>query len=120
MVAARWGARQGAARFALPTEPWLFLGGVIGPIGVAAGAILVHRLGVLLLGLGMVAGQLIGALLLELIVPTSNGGVQLASVAGIVLTLIAVGVTSLEGRRRSPAPARVPETTERAAQGEPA
>jgi transporter family-2 protein len=109
------------SRFALPTEPWLFLGGVIGPIGVAAGAILVHRLGVLLLGLGMVAGQLIGALVLELIVPTGSGGVQLASVVGIALTLVGVAVTSLDGRRR-PSPGREPvrEARGRGPQGEPA
>jgi transporter family-2 protein len=108
------------SRFALPTDPWLFLGGVIGPIGVAAGAVLVQRLGVLLLGLGMVAGQLIGALLLELVVPTSAGGVQLSSVLGIALTLVAVAVTSLDGRRRAPASERVAQPTGREAQGEPA
>jgi transporter family-2 protein len=94
--------------FALPSEPWLYLGGVIGPIGVAAGAVLVRSLGVLLLGLGMVAGQLIGALVLELIVPTSQGGVQASAVAGIALTLLAVAITSLDGRRgraRTPEPA---------------
>ena len=85
-------------RFSLPTEPWLFLGGIIGPIGVAVGAILVHSLGVLLLGLGMVAGQLIGALILELVVPTA--GVQASSLIGIALTLVAVAVTSLDGRRQ--------------------
>jgi transporter family-2 protein len=88
------------SRFQLPGSPWLYLGGVIGPIGVAAGAILVRTLGVLLLGLGMVAGQLIGALILELIVPT-GGGIQLTSVIGIALTLVAVALTSLDGRGRS-------------------
>jgi transporter family-2 protein len=83
--------------FGLPGQPWLYLGGVIGPIGVAMGAILVRTLGVLLLGLGMVAGQLIGALVLELIVPT-GAGVQEASVVGIALTLVAVALTSLDGR----------------------
>jgi transporter family-2 protein len=81
-----------------PSEPWLFIGGIIGPIGVAVGAILVHTLGVLLLGLGMVAGQLVGALVLEMVVPTA--GVQASSIIGIVLTLLAVAITSLDGRRR--------------------
>lgn len=88
------------SRFSLPGEPWLYIGGIIGPIGVAMTAILVRRLGVLLLGLGMVAGQLIGALVLELVAPTGSGGIQVASVVGIVLTLAAVGLTSLDGRVR--------------------
>jgi transporter family-2 protein len=81
-----------------PSEPWLFIGGIIGPIGVAVGAILVHTLGVLLLGLGMVAGQLVGALVLEMVVPTA--GVQASSIIGILLTLLAVAITSLDGSRR--------------------
>jgi transporter family-2 protein len=68
-------------------------------------AILVSRLGVLLLGLGMVAGQLIGALVLELLVPTRSGGVQLASVVGIAVTLAAVALTTLDGREKRAAPA---------------
>jgi transporter family-2 protein len=93
------------SRFRLPAEPWLYLGGMIGPVGVAMTAILVSRLGVLLLGLGMVAGQLIGALVLELLVPTRSGGVQLASVVGIAVTLAAVALTSLDGREKRAAPA---------------
>jgi bacterial/archaeal transporter family-2 protein len=81
-----------------PAEPWLYVGGMIGPIGVALSGTLVRILGVLLLGLGMVAGQLIGALVLELIVPTASGGIQPSSVIGIALTLVAVGLTSLDGR----------------------
>lgn len=88
------------SRFQLPSEPLLFVGGMIGPIGVALSGTLVRMLGVLLLGLGMVAGQLIGALVLELVVPTDAGGIQVASVVGIALTLVAVGLTSLDGRRK--------------------
>jgi transporter family-2 protein len=78
---------------------------MIGPVGVAMTAVLVGSLGVLLLGLGMVAGQLIGALVLELIVPTGSEGVQLSSVVGILITLLAVALTSLDGRAKRAAPA---------------
>ncbi len=91
-------APESLAGSPFPSEPWLFIGGIIGPIGVAVGAILVHTLGVLLLGLGMVAGQLVGALVLEMVVPTA--GVQASSIIGIVLTLLAVAITSLDGSRR--------------------
>jgi transporter family-2 protein len=93
------------SRFRLPDEPLLYIGGMIGPVGVAMTAILVGSLGVLLLGLGMVAGQLIGALVLELVVPTGSEGVQLSSVVGIVVTLVAVALTSLDGRAKRAAPA---------------
>ncbi len=86
-------------RFQPPGEAWLYLGGVIGAVGVALGAVLVGSLGVLLLGLGMVAGQLIGALVLELIVPTGAAALQPATFLGIALTLLAVGLTALDGRR---------------------
>ena len=106
------------SRFRLPDEPWLYIGGMIGPVGVAMTAILVSSLGVLLLGLGMVAGQLIGALVLELVVPTAGGGIQLASVVGIVVTLIAVALTSLDGRgRRGRAGARASVAMRREASG---
>ena len=92
------GARGGVRGFRLPGEPWLYVGGVIGPIGVALTAVLVSSLGVLLLGLGMVAGQLLGALVIEAVAPTASGGIHPASVAGVVVTLLAVALTSLDGR----------------------
>ncbi|BDZ45411.1 hypothetical protein GCM10025866_13200 [Naasia aerilata] len=64
----------------------------------------------LLMGLGMVAGQLIGSLILELVVPTSPGGVQLASLFGIALTLVAVAVTTLDGRKKDAASAEDPSS----------
>jgi transporter family-2 protein len=103
------------SRFQLPGQPVLYLGGVIGPIGVALGAILVRRLGVLLLGLGMVAGQLMGALVLELVVPT-GAGVQAASVVGIALTLVAVALTSLDGRGKRARTTEGPRASEGAVQ----
>jgi len=95
--------------FSFPAEPWLYLGGAIGVIGVAAGAILVRRLGVLLLSLGMVAGQLLGALLLELLVPTGSTPLQVSTFVGIGLTLVAVGVTSMDAMRK-----KSPESAKRA------
>ncbi|MGH3909994.1 MAG: DMT family transporter, partial [Pseudonocardiaceae bacterium] len=56
--------------------------------------------GVLLLGLGTVAGQLIGALLLDLFVPAGQGHLTAATLIGTALTLVAVTVIALPGRRR--------------------
>jgi bacterial/archaeal transporter family-2 protein len=50
--------------------------------------------GVLLLGLASVAGQLIGAVALDLTVPT-GGGLTTASVLGTAITMVAVGVAAI-------------------------
>jgi transporter family-2 protein len=47
-------------------ESYLYLGGPIGAAFVAVGAVVVRQLGVLRLGLALTAGQLLGAILLDL------------------------------------------------------
>lgn len=58
---------------ALPTEPWLYLGGVLGVAYIFLSAALVVHTGVLLLGLGAVAGQLVTAFLLDALWPPDAG-----------------------------------------------
>lgn len=79
----------------LPAEPWLYVGGLLGIFVIGGSVVLVRHTGVLLLSLGMIAGQLIGALLLDLFVPAAGTAVQTSTVVGIALTLVAVGVASL-------------------------
>ena len=55
---------------------------------------LVRYTGVLVLSLGMIAGQLVGALLLDVFGP----GVATSTVVGVLLTLVAVGVAALPDR----------------------
>ncbi|AHI01429.1 DMT family transporter [Kutzneria albida] len=89
----------------LPGEPppgqwWLYLGGIMG-IGVVATAVVAVRLvGVLLVGLASVAGQLVGALLLDLLLPAGAGHVASSTLAGTALILVAVAVAALPARRR--------------------
>ncbi len=59
------------APFAVPTEPWLYLGGVIGVTYIFMSAALVVHTGVLLLGLGTVAGQLVTAFALDALWPAA-------------------------------------------------
>ena len=47
---------------ALPGEWWYYLGGPLGCVFIGVGALLVRSLGVLVTGLGMIAGQLLGSL----------------------------------------------------------
>jgi transporter family-2 protein len=49
----------------------------------------------------MVAGQLLGAVLLDVLVPAAGDHLTLASVLGTVITLVAVVVAALPPRRRS-------------------
>lgn len=79
----------------LPTEPWLYVGGAIGCVFIAGAALLVRVLGVLVLGLATVAGQLLTALLLDLLAPSSAHPVAFSTVAGTGLALVAVAVASI-------------------------
>jgi transporter family-2 protein len=84
----------------LPAEPWLYAGGAIGCVFIAAAALLVRVTGVLLLGLATVAGQLVTALLLDLFAPTSAEPVAASTIGGTLLALASVAVASMRWGRR--------------------
>ncbi len=88
----------GGAEITFPGEPWLYVGGLLGTVAIGAAAALVSTTGVLLFGLGQVAGQLIGALLLDLVVPAAGDHLSTATVVGTLLTVAAVGIAALPGR----------------------
>jgi transporter family-2 protein len=85
----------------LPADLWLYSGGAMGVALIAIAASVVRLTGVLLMGLAMIAGQLLCALALALLAPGTAGGPGGYTVAGVALTLVAVGVTVLPGRRRN-------------------
>ncbi|MCP9621872.1 DMT family transporter [Nocardia otitidiscaviarum] len=72
-----------------PTEPWLYVGGVIGVAFIALAVVVVRWIGVLLLGLTSVAGQLLMSLVLDVAVPTGPG-LSATAVLGCALTFVAV------------------------------
>lgn len=84
----------------LPTEWWYYLGGAIGCLFIGLSAWLVRGLGVLLTGLGTIAGQLIGSLMLDLIFPTAGTVIALATWLGTLLTLFAMVLATLPWPRR--------------------
>jgi transporter family-2 protein len=84
---------------------WLYSGGVLGAAFVAVAAVIVRTLGVLRLGLATVAGQLLGAILLDLVVPAAGHGVAAATVVGAGLTLVAVAVSGRPSRSAAVVPA---------------
>jgi transporter family-2 protein len=83
---------------ALPHEWWLYVGGLLGIFVIAGSVFVVKVIGVLLLGMSMVAGQLVGAVLLDAFVPTAGATLTSASVLGTVITLVAVVVAAIPAR----------------------
>jgi transporter family-2 protein len=73
-----------------PGNPLLYLGGLCGAFVVVSGAAAVQTLGVLRLGLATVAGQMAGALAIDLIAPAPGEAVTVTTVIGVVLTFVAV------------------------------
>ena len=79
----------------LPAEWWYYLGGPMGCVFIGLGALLVRSLGVLVTGLGMIAGQLLGSLAIDVVLPTPGTIVAPATVLGTVLTLAAIILATL-------------------------
>jgi len=79
----------------LPGEWWYYLGGPMGCVFIGLGALLVRSLGVLVTGLGMIAGQLLGSLGLDLLVPAPGSIVAVPTVLGTLLTLVAIVIATL-------------------------
>jgi transporter family-2 protein len=92
-----------------PIDPWLYLGGVSAVVFVGVTAVLVRRTGVLLLGLGIIAGQLVVSLAIDSF--SERGGVNALTVAGTVLALIAVLIAGSRGRVASSAVEANPRST---------
>nr|WP_243704866.1 DMT family transporter [Micromonospora sp. KC723] len=88
-------AIRGQPAGAFPGEPRLYLGGLIGIVFIAVAAALVRFTGVLLFGLATIAGQVIGAVLLDLFLPTAASHPGPATLAGAALTVVAVLITAL-------------------------
>jgi transporter family-2 protein len=86
-----------------PSSPVAYVGGLLGACVVFVSATAVQSLGVLRLGLAMVAGQMSGALIVDLIAPARGEPVTVATVVGVVLTMVAVvvsGRSSVRSRAR--------------------
>jgi bacterial/archaeal transporter family-2 protein len=77
-----------------PGQWWLYIGGPLGIVAIMTAVTAVRVTGVLLLGMASVAGQLVGATLLDIFVPTA-GGLNVTSLVGIALTMVAVGIAAI-------------------------
>ena len=76
-------------------QPLLWSGGIIGIIFIASASLLVRSLGVLVFALVSVVGQLTGAILLDVFLPTDGAEVTGQIILGVVITAVAVIIASL-------------------------
>ena len=75
----------------LPNGPWwIYTGGVIGVIYIAFISTIVQHLGVLTFTLFSVGGQLLSALIIDVLSPTDGVRVSAYLVTGIVMTYLGV------------------------------
>jgi transporter family-2 protein len=88
-----------------PTEPWLYLGGVIGVTYIFLAAALVSYTGVLLLGLGTVVGQVVTSVVIDALWPTSAAPALGQSLLMSSLAILSVVVAAVPWRRM-PRPGR--------------
>ena len=75
-----------------------YLGGLLGAVIATTMAVIVSRLGVLRMILAMTAGQTIGGLGLDLVVPAHGEGVTAGTVIGVALAVAAVLVSGRGAR----------------------
>ena len=97
-----------------PPALWLYAGGLLGIAYIASSIWTVGTLGVLRLGLLLVAGQLAGGVVIDLVSPGRTGPPGAATYAAVVLTLVAVliaGRGQSRSRRRTRASATPTQAT---------
>lgn len=112
-----WGGVMLASAFAggavsgpeLSAVWWHYLGGPLGCIFIGVGAALVVRLGALIVGLGLIAGQLGASLLLDLWWPAPGAAVTVWTVAGVMLAFLAT-VVAVRERSAGEHPGKKPFT----------
>ncbi|MEW1605310.1 DMT family transporter [Streptomyces sp. NPDC093808] len=100
-LAAAWGVKtlvQGTAGDPLPTSLWVYLGGLCGVVFIGASAFLVRRIGVLLLSMASIAGQLASSIALDFLVPSGGRSPSALTVLGAFLTFGAVWIASRRPR----------------------
>jgi transporter family-2 protein len=90
----------GGAPRGLPSEAWLYVGGALGVVYIFLSAALVVHTGVLLLGLGTVAGQLLTALVIDVAWPAAAGPGWVVELVTVIVALASVVVAVAPWRRR--------------------
>ena len=90
----------GASIGALPSNFWVYTGGAAGLIFVAVSAYIIKHLGVLNFSILSIAGQLVGAILIDWLAPAKAGSLNGYLIFGTVLTIISIAVSKLYEARK--------------------
>lgn len=85
----------GQTSFHLPLTWWMYLGGPLGLLSIALMALLVRGLGLLLLGLASTAGQLLGSVLIDWLVPALGAKVYVITLIGTVVALVGAVIAAI-------------------------
>lgn len=91
----------GAAEFSLPSTWWMYLGGPLGLASIALMALLVRKLGLLLLALASTAGQLLGSILIDSLVPALENDIYAVTILGAAIALTASGIAMIPSRKEA-------------------
>ncbi|GHE92300.1 DMT family transporter [Streptomyces fumanus] len=98
---AAWGVKtlvRGTSGHPLPTDWWACLGGLCGVVFIGASAFLVRRIGVLLLSMASIAGQLTGSIALDYAFPSGGRSPSVLTLLGASLTFAAVWIAARRPR----------------------
>lgn len=90
-------ARGRTASF--PTEPWLYVGGTLGVIYIFLSAAIVARIGVLVMGLGAVVGQILTSVVIDAVWPAAAGPDAWRTTIVVALALASVIVAAAPWQR---------------------
>jgi transporter family-2 protein len=90
---------NGGHFYHLPTNIWLYIGGPCGLIFIAVSAVIVKHLGVLNYILGSVFGSLVGAILLDWLIPAHKGALTNYLLVGSLITLVAIAILKFSDRK---------------------
>jgi bacterial/archaeal transporter family-2 protein len=83
-----------------PPGLWVYTGGLLGIGYIACSVLAVRTLGVLRLGLLLVAGQLAGGVVIDLVAPGQTGRPGALTYVAVVLTIVAVAIAGAQSRSR--------------------
>lgn len=91
----------GHVSFQLPDTWWMYLGGPLGLMSIGLMAILVRGLGLLMLGVASTAGQLLGSVLIDVLIPALGNTVYFVTLVGTVFALVGAIVTTIPDFKRA-------------------
>ena len=93
----------GATIEPLPSNFWVYTGGTAGLVFVAVSAYIIKHLGVLNFVILNIAGQLVGAIIIDWLVPAKAGSLNGYLIFGTVMTIVSIAVSKLYEARKTKA-----------------